>query len=296
LVAVIATYRLTSARSELLSLGIGAALVGHIIEQEFNVEVSAASLLAWTLAGALIGFARHDSPPAGVSVTQHSLQQWVSVALGVVLAVVASVALLQPPRADAVYAQALAAERSNQRTVAQATLTTAVSIWPHEPTYWNELARSHLAVARASQGASAAQAYEQAVAAANRALDLNPSSAQLWANLGQIAGEGAARSNNADLRRRALEAVDEGTRRAPGYWLTWRAAGVTAFNLADYAAAVRNLTHATTLFDGDAATWSALGDAAHIAGDNATARAAYDRALGLAPGDAHARAALASLP
>jgi hypothetical protein len=122
-------------------------------------------------------------------------------------------------RADTTYAQALAAERANQLQAAQAGLVTTVALWSVEPTYWNELARVHVAIARAAQGPPAAQTYRDAIQAADRAWALNPASAQLWSNWGQIAGEAAVRTADADLRKRAADAVNEATRRAPGYWL-----------------------------------------------------------------------------
>jgi tetratricopeptide (TPR) repeat protein len=275
----------------------GIALVAHIVEQQLNVEVTAASLLAWLLAGTLVGAARPLIPAAAPAEQAGSRRQRaLALCAGLVIAALVSWWVLRPLRADWSYALGLAAERSGDGPVAEAILVTAVGGWPYEPTYWNELARVRMAIARASLPPTSLQAYVRAVDAADHAVAFNPASAQLLSNWGLIAAEAAARTADPSLGNRALAAAKEATRRAPGYWIFRRSAGATAFNLGDYAVAVAELERATELFDGDAASWSALGDAASQTRDLPTARRAYQRTLDLVPTDAHARDALARLP
>lgn len=342
LVVATAAWRLLRVRENGLHVpllvGALAALAAHVVEQQFNVAVTAASLLAWLLAGAIVGLAwppgrklartprlpseeglgsvgepppltapRHAKPPgrasrraAGASLLvprAHTVRWRTTVAVATLLVAGTIVVWqVQPLRADVFYAQGLAMQRAGRFADARSSLAQAVAVWPHEPAYWNELARAHLQLARSTPAAASGPAYASAVEAAEQALRLDPSNTLLWSTWGLIAGETAARTADSRLAERARQAHARATGQAPNYWLYWRSAGATEFNLRSYAAAQQAFARAIALFDNDQPTWSALGDAAAMAGDVSTARRAYERALRMNDTDAHVRQALERLP
>jgi hypothetical protein len=274
-----------------------ASLVAHLIEQQFDVEVVAVSILAWTIAGALVGAAWL---PARASPPTPRLGP-ARVALAVCFALAVSLPfgwwLTSQLRADGAYLRGLGLERDGHTIQAVVVLTDAVAMWPHEPTYWNELGRAWFALARRQSGSGSIQSYDQAVAASDRATLLAPGFPLFWSNAGLFAGEAATSNGSADLAARARHAHAMATHLAPGFWVYWRDAGATELKLGDFGAAEGDLLRAVTLYGNDRVTWSVLGDAARAAGHSDVARRAYTQALAMNPPDPQPlENALQSLP
>ncbi|HEY3061930.1 MAG TPA: O-antigen ligase family protein [Chloroflexota bacterium] len=267
-----------------------AALSAHLVEQQFNVEVTAASLLAWLIAGATVGVTR--APSTAPATSRGGGPAFAVGAVGLGLAGALTFAGVQQLDADQAYARAIAAERGGDAAATARELRTSVDRWLNEPTYWHELGRAHLALARSGS----TSAYREAIAATEQAVLRDPGNALILSNWAAIAGEAAARLNDQALAARATEAHQRALRMAPGHWLIWRAAGATAFNQRDYQTALAELTRASELFGGNAATWSAIGDTQAALGDLVNARVAYRRALELVPNEARATAGLQRLP
>lgn len=291
-----------------------AALVAHLVEQQFDFEVVGVSLLAWLLAGAILGSAWRPVPgrlspiggvvPAGNGRPGRRRRAggsgWTSVILtaGVAATVVAAAWFESLPlRADIIYSQGLLAERRGRFAEAGELLLRAASTWPLEFVYWNELAKVRFELARTAQGANIKPAYQQAVAAADEALRRNPAHPLVWSNWGLIAGEAAVRSDDRELGERARQAHAVATGWAPNYWLYWRNAGATEFALGDFGAAQQSFERAVPLWGAnDLSLWGALGEAAAAAGDFPTARRAFEKIASMNPTDERARQALERLP
>ncbi len=272
--------------------GLTAALAAHLVEQQFNVEVTAASALAWIIAGSILGLSSstvRTPPTLRLWQTRSGWQSIVaSFSVAIVLAIIGSRQIV----ADHAYAGAIAAERGGATTTAISDLRSAVDSWGPEPTYWHELGRAYLAYARNGT----VSAYRDAVAAADEAVRLDPGNPLVLSNWAVIAGEAAAQLNDAALAARAREAHALATERARGHWLVWRSAGATAFNQRDYVTARGDFTRSTELFASDAPTWSSLGDTEAALGNIDAARAAYLNAINLVPTDQQALAGLRRLP
>jgi putative inorganic carbon (HCO3(-)) transporter len=145
--------------TDLVAISLCAGLVAHLVEQQFNLEVIAASVPAWIIAGAIVGRAHEQ----GVGLTESRLTAILAPLnrtnavrrmqpLVVVVAASAFAFVIwwaaAAARADVAYGAALAAEHVMDQPAAVANLTDAVSIWPYEPVYWNDLGRVQFGTAK----------------------------------------------------------------------------------------------------------------------------------------------------
>jgi tetratricopeptide (TPR) repeat protein len=121
---------------------------------------------------------------------------------------------------------------------------------------------------------------------------LNPGAAVYISNWGLVAGEFAARYQDAQLAQRARAAHTRATSLAPDFWLYWRSSGFTELMLGNPADAQQKLQRAVGLWDLDTPTQIALGDASAQIADFAAARTAYHKALQQAGPNTHIQQAL----
>jgi tetratricopeptide (TPR) repeat protein len=308
-VLLCAARRLYSAASEPIAVGSPhwleaaaiAALAGHFVEQQFNLETASASALAWILAGVVVGHARLTvQVPRTLSPVKLRPSTWTRTAAVVATLLVAALLVGEGVSegrlfaAETSYASALAWERSGNLQGATSALEATTNMWPADAAYWNELAKVRAANARADS-TSASQPYSSAISAMETALDHDPARGLLWSNLGLVSGEAASRTNNLQVAQNARAAHERATQLAPGYWLYWRSRGATLLQLDEAANAADALKHATQLYDRDEPTWLALAQAAARAGNTGEARSAVEYALKLNGSDTQAQQLLAVL-
>lgn len=280
---------------KLLLGGAWAALVAHVVEQQFTVECTAASVLAFTLAGGLIGSSDQFASFSGGTVGCGRS----SVALRVGAALLLALFVAWQSRqliADADYARGLVDLRAGFTLGTATHLEQSVERWPIEPTYWNELARTYAGLARTKSGGPESRAfYRNAVAAAEHAMMLNPASPLVRSNFGLIAGEAASQTHDESLKATAIQAHRSALSMAPGYWVLWRSAGATAFDFGDYDMARDDFKRASSLFDGDFGVWAGLGQTYEMLDEPIDAMTAYKRALDLRPSEVALQQKLAKL-
>jgi len=147
-------------------------------------------------------------------------------------------------------------------------------------TAWAGLAEAQFLLADgASTPAGRTEGMQQALSAAERAVELAPGSpdgylARAW--IRRVAAWDFAGAD-ADIERAlALRPGDRRAQRVHGAWLVWKGRAREGI------AALRESAQLDPL---DGATWTELGLAYLVMGDTASARAALERALGLSPDD-----------
>ena len=116
-----------------------------------------------------------------------------------------------------------------------------------------------------------------AIAAYDRALEVQPSSARLLLSLGNA-------QRAAGAFQLAVESYQRSIALQPREPLAWVNLGIALGELGDVQGAATALAHATTLNDAEPLAWFNLGNLALVRGDLVRARALYSRAAELDPG------------
>jgi hypothetical protein len=288
-----------SAAQRALAAGIGAALVAHVVEQLFNLEVVSASFLAWTLAGAAVGLTRVKSgasPPIGAPISRAKAAPWrVAAAVALVAVGVPAFAWWESRPLVADVAFKAATQPGLPPSVKTRYLQDALAAWDRDPELWLSLAESRAAEAQSLSGPPLDAAHSEAVSAAARGVSLNPYSPRGWSREGTVLGILAAKRSDTGLAAAARAAHARATELGAQHWRNWHYLGETEFRLGAFAASQAAFSRALTLYEGEPATWAGLGNAAARAGDLATARRAYERVVQMRPNDPEARRALASV-
>jgi O-antigen ligase/Flp pilus assembly protein TadD len=307
-------------RQALLPAAGVAGLVAYLTAQQFSIQTVASSSIAWLLAGGLMGMAGRlnhiddgfDEPgaenPGGTAASgtagavewaRAPVARWGAVvggAAGAALAVVLAIQLELRPMTARLHDDLGVALHNAQRleeAVAQEEMATR--IWPHNFRHWAELAYARRALARPKPTDEATPIYRAAVAAAERAVALDPVYPRVLAYYGDVAGETAARTGDALLAERASAAHTEATTTAPLSWRYREMAGQTYFQLRRIDDAKAQLAKATEYFPESWTLWAAYGDSAVLTNDRETARRAYEAAQKLNPTHEGIQRALAAL-
>jgi O-antigen ligase len=272
-------------RGRWLVIGVFAALAGHIVEQQFSIETAVTSTLAWLLAGIAIGQGKgatgqqffRTAPASSQRVTCLPVLILIASALVFAGEVAVDSRLFA---ADMAYARGVAAERAGDREAATSALGIAASQWPFDSAYTNELAKVESVIAK-SQNDDSRLHFQRATDALDMALRADPARAQLWSNLGLLAGEAGTRLHENDFASIARAAHERATSLAPAYWPYWRNRGISLLQLGDYGGAIVALSRAVDLYQTDQNSWDALGFAAERTNNLGLARHAWSRALQL---------------
>jgi O-antigen ligase len=274
------------------------AVGAHLIAEQTNPEVIGASFLAWTVAGAIVGCGQTRAPlgeddqdtgaherhnPLAWLVSSSRRVPWGSLTVAALVVIASSGAYgafeLRALRGRRAFDLGVAASSADQNTAYLDLVTQSVSLWPYDPRFWAELAYARLAAAEARPQASRAPMYDSALAAADRAIQVNPVHPVYRSYWGEVAGRIAASTGDTALAERARAAHKLSVERAPNLWEYWQRYGLTEYRLGNYAAAKELYQHAVDIFGSYWVLWTNLGDAAIRTGDRTTARQAWQHAL-----------------
>ncbi len=155
---------------------LGAALLGHLLEQQFSFEVTATSTVAWLIAALIMTLENNsaaDDPQPDSENARH-LDLWLDILLYGMTAGIIWLAVVQPLRADIAYAMS-----QNTALPAAARLDSAqhaVKDWPLQTEYWLSLAE----IAAETENMAVA---DQAMASALKLEPENPHIFALWGDL-----------------------------------------------------------------------------------------------------------------
>lgn len=250
----------------LLLLGSLAALAGNLAGNLFSFDTASTAAGSWLLFAVVISLGRGT-----ISGRQHMPgSRW---RVGVVGAAIA-VALMVGWWANGRFLLADAAQQRSIRVAQQGNLEQALSAalravtcWPQEPVYWQQLAQVY-----GTQGnlALASDAWQQALA-------LRPRDPALWGAKGAFYAHAVQRGDR-DAFFAARAAYDRAIALAPNIARFHTAQGQLYLLIEEWETAVDHLERAVALDATDSVAWRLLANAYHAQGKSSQALAAQQEA------------------